>query len=196
MLMTVATIAFRSINTNGTRLFAIPVILALNVFGAVLDCVTIVMVIRQNHKAIRVLAYTHTILLFLIGQGSIIAIAIIRILLISFLSRVRHRPSPATTPQSVPSHTLSRGPAISTRACQSTPTSGPPGLLTVAPWQQEPGWMEAASCFHPSSRLGSPNPRNADTIAHSLRFPPCASPGMKTRGLTLRIPLDSEHNST
>eukprot|EP00892_Ulva_mutabilis_P011089 jgi/Ulvmu1/8352/UM042_0058.1 len=88
MLMTVATIAFRSIDTSGARLFSVPVILALNIFGALLDCVTIVIVVQQRHRAMRVLTITHTALLVVIGPGSLIAIALIRILLIGFLSRL------------------------------------------------------------------------------------------------------------
>lgn len=87
--MAVASIALRGIDTSGGNLLDRWAVLALNMFGAVLDCATIGVVIQQRHKPIRILAILHFLLLVAIGPGSFIAIAIIRILLISFLCRVR-----------------------------------------------------------------------------------------------------------
>ena len=104
MFMAVASIALRGIDTSGHKFFDNRMILSLNVFGAILDCITIGMVVKQHQKAIRVLAILHALLIIVIGPVSFIAIAIIRVLLISFLFRVRTPPSFLRLETSCPRH--------------------------------------------------------------------------------------------
>jgi hypothetical protein len=89
MLMSIIGITFRGFHEDGPAVAAGGLILAQNCNGVALDCVTLVLIMKERRAGVRVLALLHALMFVASCTLSFIIVAVVRLLIVFFCLRVR-----------------------------------------------------------------------------------------------------------